>query len=433
MESKDLVFISHATPTDNTFAVWLATKLELCGYKVWVDVNNLSPSIDFWQVIDNTIRNKAAKFLFVASSASIDPSRDGIQKELAVADRIKRGNPSFITPLRIDNVSFNNLPIEIIRQNAIDFKSDWAQGLETLLKTLEEEKIPKADLQGDSQYYLNRWNSAQAEYRSLVTDDTEEYSSNLFPFDKPQYVYAYQSSEVEDLFRERHIPFNKNKSVVISFACWKCVSEWIAHPVLYEVFETNKLIGATAPITILGERIKDPSKVIISLINWSVGDMFYTKRLKRYRPNSERTSKNVYYFPLGFKSKRYPSSRPKLLSGTYKGNKRWHYALSAFYTQYPYEGLIFKWHLLFSDEKGAPLSDSAQIAARRGKGRLMFNKQWKDLLQTAMYYLANGTENIYYSPCCEENAMYIRSKSERYLSAKGYPEPSRKQVIIEDV
>ena len=36
---KDTIFISHATPTDNIFAAWLATKLELCGYKVWVDIN----------------------------------------------------------------------------------------------------------------------------------------------------------------------------------------------------------------------------------------------------------------------------------------------------------------------------------------------------------------------------------------------------------
>ena len=45
---KDTIFISHATPTDNIFAAWLATKLELCGYKVWVDLNDLAPSVDFW-------------------------------------------------------------------------------------------------------------------------------------------------------------------------------------------------------------------------------------------------------------------------------------------------------------------------------------------------------------------------------------------------
>lgn len=52
---KDTVFISHATPADNTFAAWLATKLELCGYNVWVDINNLSPSVDFWNKIGDIL------------------------------------------------------------------------------------------------------------------------------------------------------------------------------------------------------------------------------------------------------------------------------------------------------------------------------------------------------------------------------------------
>lgn len=117
---KDTIFISHATPTDNIFATWLATKLELCGYKVWVDLNDLAPSVDFWNTIDQTIRNDAVKFIFVMSNASIDPNRDGVQKELAVADKIRRQNPNFIVPVRIDNVSYNDLPVEILRLNAIE-------------------------------------------------------------------------------------------------------------------------------------------------------------------------------------------------------------------------------------------------------------------------------------------------------------------------
>ena len=109
---KDIIFISHATPSDNTFAVWLATKLELCGYKVWVDVNNLSPSVDFWNTNDQTNRTEEIKFIFVASRASIDPNRDGVQKELAVADKVRRQTPNFIIPVRIDNISFSEFPVE---------------------------------------------------------------------------------------------------------------------------------------------------------------------------------------------------------------------------------------------------------------------------------------------------------------------------------
>ena len=104
---KDVVFISHATPNDNLFATWLATKLELCGYKVWVDVNNLSPSVDFWNTIDNLIRNEAVKFVFVASKTSVDNSRDGVQKELAIADKIRRSTPQFIVSIRDNPIKCN--------------------------------------------------------------------------------------------------------------------------------------------------------------------------------------------------------------------------------------------------------------------------------------------------------------------------------------
>ena len=53
----------------------------------------------------------------------------------------------------------------------------------------------------------------------------------------------------------------------------------------------------------------------------------------------------------------------------------------------------------------------------------MFNKQWKEWLQASMFYLSSGTSNIFYTACCEENAMYIRSQSERFIAEKGYIEP----------
>ena len=154
---KDTVFISHATPDDNIFAAWLATKLELCGYKVWVDLNNLNPSVDFWETIDKTIRENTIKFIFIASKTSCDARRDGIKKELAVADRMKREIPNFILPVRIDNVSFNEFPIEILRLNALDFSLDWAKGLEDVLKHLSDENIPKPNITNQSQFYVDKY------------------------------------------------------------------------------------------------------------------------------------------------------------------------------------------------------------------------------------------------------------------------------------
>lgn len=93
---REKIFISHATPEDTEFAVWLASKLELFGYKTWVDANSLAPADDFWNTIESAIRNEAIRFVFVATKESIH--KDGVKKELAVADRVRKNIENFIIP-----------------------------------------------------------------------------------------------------------------------------------------------------------------------------------------------------------------------------------------------------------------------------------------------------------------------------------------------
>jgi hypothetical protein len=38
---RPLVFISHATPQDNEFVLWLGTRLTALGYEVWADILRL--------------------------------------------------------------------------------------------------------------------------------------------------------------------------------------------------------------------------------------------------------------------------------------------------------------------------------------------------------------------------------------------------------
>lgn len=432
---SDTVFISHATPADNTFAVWLATKLELCGYKVWVDVNNLAPSDDFWVTIDNVIRNETVKFIFVVSSASINPNRDGIQKELAVADKVRRQNPNFIIPVRIDDVSFSDVPVEILRLNAIDFYNNWASGLTILLKHLCDEKVPMPYSNNDSQYYVDRWSTSQSQIRSQITDDKDEYCSNFFSVDLPPYVYVYMSNDVEQVLKARHIPVKKDKKVIVTFACNKCLHDWCGNKDIdFVKLQTAETVqNCTSSNIYLGETISNLSHDVVSLINWTVGELFYKHGLRRYKTDSGKTSRNVYYFPFGTKSKRSENSRAKSLSGVYRKIKRWHFGLSGYFTQYPTRGIIIKWHLIFTDNNGQVLSDASQIAARRSKGRLMFNKQWKEWLLASMYFLAGGSSNIFYATCCEENAIYIKRDSTRFIAEKSYVEPYiYRQVENED-
>lgn len=47
MENRTAIFIGHANPEDNEFAIWLGAHLSAAGYEVWADVLNLPVTIKF--------------------------------------------------------------------------------------------------------------------------------------------------------------------------------------------------------------------------------------------------------------------------------------------------------------------------------------------------------------------------------------------------
>src|ERR1051326_2669695 len=89
MRKGDTVMISHANPEDNEFALWLALQLARDGYKVWSDVTKLLGGEQFWADIEEVIRQKAVKVIYVLSKVSNESGR-GFRKELHLADSVGR-------------------------------------------------------------------------------------------------------------------------------------------------------------------------------------------------------------------------------------------------------------------------------------------------------------------------------------------------------
>lgn len=430
---KDTLFISHAAPEDNEFALWLATKLELCGYKVWVDLKLLDPSDDFWKKIDCEIREETIKFIFVISASSAESNREGIQKELAVADKMRKQDGNFIVPIRIDGSNFDNSPIEVLRLNAIDFYNCWGEGLSKLVEYFEKEKIIKAQTQISAEEMLLRWQGIKASSNNQIFNKNDIYCSNLFPIELPAYLYIYPTINIEEVLKSRHIPYRKLKEVILTFACNTCVTEWCGKEYIFERIKTSEaIIDTNKDPVILNQEICRLSRIVVELINWNIGDLFYKKGLRRLKSNSEKRSRNVYYFPKNTKSKRANDSRPKNLSGNYRG-KFWHYGISAYYVQYPKSGIIIRSHLVFTDFNNNELPESLQFLARRSKGKHFFNKDWKELLQTAIFRLSDGVDHIYNTNCCETNAFYLSQQPEIYVAHIGYLEPEKGIAEIEDL
>lgn len=80
---RNIVFISHANPEDNGFSLWLSMQLMRHGYDVWCDLIKLPGGETFWHEIEQTIRHKSAKFLYVLSKTS--NQKRGPLDELQVA------------------------------------------------------------------------------------------------------------------------------------------------------------------------------------------------------------------------------------------------------------------------------------------------------------------------------------------------------------
>jgi hypothetical protein len=49
---RTTVFVTHAAPQDNEFALWLSSKLAMAGYGVWVDRRRLRGGADTSYDID---------------------------------------------------------------------------------------------------------------------------------------------------------------------------------------------------------------------------------------------------------------------------------------------------------------------------------------------------------------------------------------------
>lgn len=78
-----MIFLSHALPEDNEFTRWLALRLAKEGYPVWCDLAKLLGGEDFWNDIEDAVRNRTTKFLFVLSKVSNE--KQGVLQELALA------------------------------------------------------------------------------------------------------------------------------------------------------------------------------------------------------------------------------------------------------------------------------------------------------------------------------------------------------------
>ena len=175
---RTTLFISHAAPEDNDFAIWLSSRLVAAGYTVWVDVRKLMGGDDFWDEIERVLRNDAIKQIVAFSTHSRKP---GVKRELAIGAGVARrlGDDRFIIPIRVGDVDYDHAPPEFIRSNILPGYPYWHDCLAPLLETLDDAGVKRRASPDTAM--LGKLVEAREKGRQFVVRRAETLLTNWFP------------------------------------------------------------------------------------------------------------------------------------------------------------------------------------------------------------------------------------------------------------
>jgi len=409
---RETLFISHATPEDNDFTIWLASRLQLLGYEIWIDKNSLIGGEKFWQEIDQTIRNKTAKFLLVYSkdicqkdeygNSIAGKLKDGISKEFSLAESIAKQHDlsDFIILLNIDRADYN-LFIGADRLNQIPFFDNWAEGLKQLDKKLKKDEIPKNSLDIESNF--GDWYENQYVIQRGIISTKELYYTNWWTINRlPEFYYIYQfqyEDQAKTIYEQESIfPISKITNCLSSFEPNLFVeqqNEFAFRP--QNVFEVkisdvrHVFESENFPTQKDAENhLKQLLKRIFHLIMKNRKMFWYEMANKRlayfYTPANLHFLKVKFEYPYR-SNRRFKTNKTKQLIGKYESLGKWHFAVSVKPILSPIIAFSLKSHLTFTDNgfnvwknKDGEVDKDRIHSHRRTKGKRFFNEEWRDML-----------------------------------------------------
>jgi hypothetical protein len=422
--TRDTIFISHASPHDNDFTRWLALKLIGLGYNVWCDILQLSKGSDFWKNIEHELRQNTCKFLIVLTGTS--NQSQGVLNEIATALKVKKqlNEETFIIPLIIDeNFSFDDINIELVRLNAIDFKNSWAKGMQELLIAFEKQNIPKNNPDPEKSNLLYQ----QIFLQDKATIKKEEiYSSNWFPiveFPKELRFHFFERSIPKDFdVRALTFPALMHKNYLCTFAY---EYDFIHQLPKTETYSNAKTIRIPVENIFNGTYTTEfinsgeAQRLIIQLTNKA-----FELRMKDKEINEHQMSNKTAYWFKKDQLEKDKFNKVQLV-GKQK-DKNWHFGISAAAKLYPIHVLMVSSHIFFTTD-GSTLIEakSIQHSARRRQGKNWWNDDWKTKLNAFIQYF-NDEDKKFYLEVGSEEKIWVATEPVSFRSEVGYNIPNEK-------
>lgn len=396
---RDTVFITHAAPQDNEFALWLSSKLAMAGYRVWVDQRRLRGGEDSWDEIDRVLRHEAVKQIVVFTKYT---GKAGVKKELAIGEVMKAhlGDPKFMIGVRNDSAAFADAPPELIRGHILDAYPNWHDCLQGLFETLEEFKVPRTT-SPDAQV-LRTIVEAREDGRRFVATVPEALLTNWFPITPPEYIRYYRFDGIQEQMKawrkDCRIPSTEMGRLAGAFAdppaFLHASSFEQAMPTAYEIPFKDFVRG-----TNLGPYVDrhGANRDIVNLLRQHFDQAAAARGLL---PVEFASGQIGWFFPDGL----VPANKVvcetsdgrrvrRSVSGKFKA-LRWHLCLIAKPRIWP--SLVYRIHanVVLSTDGKTPIPGEKTHKRRRRLTKSWWNDVWRDRLLAAMSFLAGNKATI---------------------------------------
>jgi len=438
IQNESMVFISHANPEQNEFARWLTLQLANEGYPVWCDVTRLLGGEKFWENIQDAIAKRTSKFVFVLTHAS--NTKAGTLDELNCAIGVeKKREGDFIVTLKLDDLPFEDVYINIQRRNHIDFQNSWASGLAQLLKRLKEDQIPTSD--SFNPKAVCTWWRSQLEFDAEqgVFQEVDEHLSNWFEVGGlPAVVYRHlvtRNGIGKIDFDTRAFRWPAVNDTALSFFSFGKAADFATSlPAELYVEDTSEVTVQS----ILDRRApKGYPAHLTELLRQGWERAIERTRLRMYEL-SNRTK--CFYFVRGLvendrlffeRADGKRAYRDVIGHSTRMGRTRyWHYGISAKPALHPTPHYVVRGHVLFSNDALTLWKSKDKAArARRSQCKSWWNDEWRDRLLAVMAHVADEQGAIWL-PMSPQLSLAIPRLPQAFESPVSYVDPD--DIVKED-
>ncbi|HLH90134.1 MAG TPA: toll/interleukin-1 receptor domain-containing protein [Xanthobacteraceae bacterium] len=402
---RDLIFISHASPEDNDFARWVGTHLSSLGYRVWSDVTRLIGGEEFWDNIEEAIREHSAKVVVCLSHVS--QTKKGVLDEIAwaVGTERSRGLENFVIPVRLDDLPFTDVRANLGRKNIIDFSGNWATGLAELVKALDRDGVPRPLEDGPGAVAL--MSSLRRRSRSVVVAQPEKVFANWLSI--VSYPDTITFVEFDGSIREEHRirqmidrPTFGYLRLIGSYAhlgeIQACLPPAVRVTQRCTVGTSEFLHGRTPELP--GLAPKEARNLLTSLLRQGWENRAKSMGLQGYQTS---VGAKAWYLPAGlirdnvvqFIGPEGQRRRRSLVGWSEKRRVHWHFAVEGVPVLTNYQRFVLRPHVVFTEDGRTPIESSARMhALRRGFCKSWWNDRWRDLIAAFASWLAQGQETM---------------------------------------